>query len=104
MLFRSELCDRKTTLSDLAIPLKLYPQYTKNVRVTDKRKTLESPVVKERFNEVQGLIGDNGRVLLRESGTEPVVRIMIECEDEKTCRKYADMISDAMEGEGLVCG
>ena len=99
-----ELCDRKTTLSDLAIPLKLYPQYTKNVRVTDKRKALESPVVKERFNEVQGLIGDNGRALLRESGTEPVVRIMIECEDEKTCRKYADMISDAMEGEGLVCG
>jgi phosphoglucosamine mutase len=99
-----ELCDRKTTLSDLAIPLKLYPQYTKNVRVTDKKKTLENSAVKERFNQVRELIGENGRALLRESGTEPVVRIMIECEDEKMCRKYADMISDAMAGEGLVCG
>lgn len=99
-----ELCDRKATLSDLAAPVKLYPQYTENVRVTDKKKTLENPGVKECFSHVQGLIGENGRALIRKSGTEPVVRIMIECENEELCRKYARMISETMEKEGLVCG
>ena len=99
-----ELCDRKTTLSDLASPVKLYPQYTKNVRVADKKKAIQNALVQEKFMEVQGLIGENGRALLRESGTEPVIRIMIESESEMLCRKYADMISGAMEEEGLARG
>ncbi len=99
-----EVCDRKNTLSALAAPVKLYPQHTKNVRVTNKNNAVKNEAVQNKVREVEDLIGGRGRVLLRESGTEPVVRIMIECESLDLCKKYADMISDVMAEEGLCCG
>ncbi len=99
-----EVCDRKAALSSLASPVKLYPQHTKNVRVTDKNKAAKNGAVQNKVREVEALIGGKGRVLMRESGTEPVVRIMVECESAELCIKYADMISEVMEGEGLCCG
>ena len=99
-----EICDKKSTLAALAHPVNLYPQYTKNVRVKDKSAAVSNEKVKETLGEVEKLIDGRGRVLIRESGTEPVIRIMTECESEKICREYAEKIADVMESEGLVCG
>ena len=99
-----EICDKKSTLATLARPVTLYPQHTKNVRVKDKSAAVGNERVKETVREVEELIGGRGRVLIRESGTEPVIRIMTECESEKLCREYAEKIAEVMEGEGLVCG
>jgi len=94
-----EVCSKKQKLSELSAPVKVYPQFTKNIRVSDKAKTLADSGVLKAKAEVEKLIDGRGRVLLRESGTEPVIRIMIECEDEEKCTEYAQMIADkVLEG------
>ncbi len=91
-----EVCDSKTSLSDLAKPIKLYPQYVKNVRVKNKSAVLADASVQDALAEIEKLIDGKGRTLLRESGTEPVIRVMIECESEKLCVQYADQIVDTI--------
>ena len=96
IMITEELCDRKTTLSKLAEPVFLYPQFTKNVRVQDKKAVIKNQNVMKAVKEVEEKINGKGRVLLRESGTEPVVRVMIECEKESDCKSYAEYISDVI--------
>ncbi len=91
-----EICDSKTPLAELAKGIKLYPQYMKNVRVKDKTAVLKDANVQNELKEVDKLIGGKGRTLLRESGTEPVIRVMIECESEKLCKEYAERIVDVI--------
>ncbi len=93
IMITEEICDKKTTLSKLAEPVFLYPQYTENVRVSDKKAVMSNTNVLKALQSAEKEINGNGRVLLRESGTEPVVRIMVECESEELCRKYADSIA-----------
>ena len=100
LMLTEEICDSKSTLSKLHEPIKLYPQYTKNVRVKNKDAAINDRGVREAFSDIERKIGDNGRVLLRKSGTEPVVRIMIECEDEKLARSYADSIAEKIVAGG----
>lgn len=92
IMVTEEVCDRKTSLSKLAEPIMLYPQYTKNIRVKDKPAVLNDKEVLATLEEVEKLIDGNGRALLRQSGTEPVIRVMIESESEEKCVSYADMI------------
>ena len=92
IMVTEEVCDRKTSLSKLAEPIMLYPQYTKNIRVKDKPAVLNDQEVLASLKEVEKLIDGNGRALLRQSGTEPVIRVMIESESEEKCVSYADMI------------
>ena len=80
----------------MAKPITLYPQYLKNVRVKDKKEALNDKKVLEAKQNVENKINNKGRVLLRESGTEPVIRIMIECEDIALCESYANEIADAV--------
>jgi len=94
IMIAEEVCDSKTSLSKLAEPVMLYPQYVKNVRVKDKAAATEDERVQRKLKEVEALIGGRGRALLRQSGTESVIRIMIECENEDNCRKYAEIIAD----------
>ena len=89
-----EVCDSKLSLAELAAPVKLYPQYTKNVRVKNKAAVLEDGAVLAELAEVEKLIAGKGRALLRQSGTEPVIRVMIESESEEKCVEYADRIVD----------
>lgn len=96
IMITEEICDRKASLSKLAEAVFLYPQYTKNVRVNDKKKIMNDSEVLKAVKAVEEEINGNGRVLLRESGTEPVVRVMIECKGEEDCRKYADMIAETI--------
>ena len=95
-----ELCDTKSTLSELKAGIKLYPQYVKNVKVTDKRAVMQDKIVKSAILEAEGLINGAGRILIRESGTEPLVRIMVECEIEEFCSYYSEIVERAIKEAG----
>lgn len=96
IMIAEELCDRKTTLSKLCEPVFLYPQVTQNVMVNDKRAIMTNDNVLNAVKEVEEKIAGKGRVLLRESGTEPVIRVMVECENEGDCRAFAENIAQVI--------
>ncbi len=96
IMLTEEMCDTKTSLSKLTEQLTLFPQYMKNVRVKDKDAALSDNAVLAEKAKVEELIQGKGRVLLRKSGTEPVVRIMVEAESKDKCEIYTDMIYNAM--------
>lgn len=104
LMLAEEMCDTKSSLSKLRGEVKLYPQYMKNVRVKDKEGAISDPCVIEAVRKVEERIDGKGRVLLRKSGTEPVVRIMIECEEESLCTLYAEEIAEAISKGGHTCG
>ena len=95
-MMTEELCDSKLSLAELAAPVNLYPQYTKNVRVKDKKAVLNDKAVTDSLAEVEKLIDGKGRALLRQSGTEPVIRVMIESETQEKCVEYAQIIVDTI--------
>jgi len=100
LMITEEMCDRKSSLSTLAEPVMLYPQYLVNIRVKDKAEAKNDPDVKAAVEEVEKLINGNGRVLIRESGAEPVIRVMIESETDELCREYAHRIADVIIANG----
>ena len=91
---------RKKTLSQLAAPLSIYPQVLKNVRVTDKTEAQNDAAVKEAVSKVTEELGGNGRILVRESGTEPVVRVMVEAGSTEECEMYVDRVIDVIRQRG----
>ena len=91
------LLEHKKTLADMADEVTMYPQVLQNVRVQDKAGAQNDPKVKAAIAEVVESLGDTGRILVRESGTEPVVRVMVEAETEAECRAYVDKVCKAME-------
>ena len=96
------MLDQKSTLSKLAEPVKLYPQVLKNVKVSDKDAVLQHPAVQQALQKAEEKLQGNGRVLLRKSGTEPVVRVMAEAEEESICMECVDGIIAVMKKENLV--
>ena len=100
IMLAEEVCDSKLTLAELIEPVKLYPQYMTNVRVKDKAAVLADTEVLNSLKEVERLIGGKGRTLLRQSGTEPVIRVMIESESEEKCKEYAHRIADTILAQG----
>lgn len=91
-----EVCDSKKSLSELSDPIRLYPQYTRNVRVKCKEDVLVDLGVLVEMRQIEDLIAGRGRILLRPSGTEPVVRVMVECESMERCADYADRMVNAI--------
>ena len=87
-------------LSVLASGVTMYPQVLKNVVVDDKDGTLADPAVKAQVEACTADLGDNGRVLLRKSGTEPVLRVMSEAGSFEECEKQVDAIIEAMKTSG----
>ena len=81
---------KKMTLSQLAAPLQIYPQVLKNIRVYDKTAAQDDTDVKAAVDKVAESLGNDGRILVRESGTEPVVRVMVEAGTHEECEKYVD--------------
>jgi len=92
--------ESKQPLSVLASGMSVYPQVLKNVVVTDKDETLEDELVKESVIRVENDLGENGRVVLRKSGTEPLLRVMVEASTKELCEEKADEIIDAMRQAG----
>lgn len=96
IMVTEEICDSKSTLSALIKDVMVYPQYLKNVRVIDKDAAMNDKDVLASVKEAEALINGNGRVLLRPSGTEPLIRVMVEAETEEKCHEYADIIVKAI--------
>ncbi|RFA33980.1 phosphoglucosamine mutase [Virgibacillus dokdonensis] len=84
-------------LSELADEMKIYPQVLKNVRVTDKDKAMHHPDIKQAIDAVEQELGTQGRVLVRPSGTEPLVRVMVESPTKEECDLYVKRIVDVIE-------
>ena len=91
---------KKQPLGELHKDLTIYPQVLKNVRVTDKRLAQDDPDVQAAVSDVAAKLGDSGRILVRESGTEPVVRVMVEAESEALCQEYVDFVLDVIRKKG----
>ena len=91
---------KKQTLSELCKPLKIYPQVLKNIRVRDKKEAQDDPEVQKAVEQVAARLGDTGRILVRESGTEPVVRVMVEAPSKKECEDYVNQVIDVICAQG----
>jgi len=91
---------RKKTLSQLCEGFTVYPQVLKNVRVTDKTVAQADPDVRKAVAEVAAKLGESGRILVRESGTEPVVRVMVEAESMAVCEEYVDSVVNTIHAKG----
>ncbi len=89
-------------MSELAAPLVIYPQVLKNVQVKSKPDAQNDPDVQAAVKEAESALGDEGRVLVRESGTEPVIRVMAEAGSDELCEKYVDSIIDAIRKKGHI--
>ena len=90
----------KAKLSELAAPLKIYPQMLINVRVASKPEAQNDPIEKAKVEEVAEKLGNTGRILVRESGTEPVIRVMVEAEDEAICKEYCMAVVNTIKARG----
>lgn len=95
------LMEKKRTLGQLTEEVRIYPQLLKNVRVTDKKTAQENPEVQKAVVAVADALGDDGRILVRESGTEPVIRVMVEAATDEICRQYVDQVIDVIKSQGL---
>lgn len=91
---------RGKTLSELAAPFKVYPQVLENVKVKDKSAAQADKDVIAAVEKAAAELGESGRILVRESGTEPLVRVMVEAEDEETCRRYVGEVVEVLKANG----
>jgi phosphoglucosamine mutase len=94
------MISRKKKMSELVSPVSIYPQVLENVRVTDKTAAQNDPQVKARVEEVERELGNTGRILVRESGTEPLVRVMVEAPDKETCRNLVESVVSVIKSRG----
>lgn len=91
---------KKKTMSQLAAPLHIYPQVLKNIRVSNKTEAQNDADVKAAVEAVAESLGEDGRILVRESGTEPVVRVMVEADTMETCEKLVDQVIEVIKNKG----
>lgn len=102
LMIMEVIMEKKQTLAKLCEDVNIYPQLLKNVRVKDKKTARENPLVIEAVAEAASSLGTDGRILVRESGTEPLIRIMVEASTNELCEKYADQVVAVLEREKLV--
>ncbi len=102
LMLMEVMLEKKQMLGTLTEEVTIFPQLLKNVRVADKKTARENPAVLAAVAKVAEELGDNGRILVRESGTEPVIRVMVEAETDEICAKYVDGVIDVIQAEGLI--
>jgi len=91
---------KKKTLGQLCEGLEIFPQVLKNVRVKSKPEARNDPKVQAAVEEVSKILGDTGRILVRESGTEPVIRVMVEAPTKEQCQELVDSVVDVICSQG----
>lgn len=96
------ILERKCFASELHKNLQIYPQLLKNVRVVDKQNARQDPDVKDIVEKISGILGEDGRILVRESGTEPVIRVMVEAKTDEICKMYVEQVVDMLIKKGHV--
>ncbi|QOV20012.1 phosphoglucosamine mutase [Blautia liquoris] len=96
------ILEKKTSLHTLAKEITIYPQCLKNVKVADKKAAKENSAVKKAIAEVKQSLGGEGRILVRESGTEPVIRVMVEAAEDALCETCVDQVIEVMRQENLI--
>lgn len=87
------ILERKVPLSKLAEPVHTYPQLLQNVRVTDKETALQNPALQQMTTQIEQQLAGDGRVLIRPSGTEPVIRVMVEAATDELCKQYVEQLA-----------
>ena len=102
LMIMEAVLEKKQSLGKLTEEVKIYPQLLKNVRVSDKTAAKTHPAVVKAIENVEEALGQEGRILVRESGTEPLLRVMVEAGTDELCEKYVHQIIDVMKEEGLV--
>lgn len=102
LMLMEVILEEKQSLATLCKGMKMYPQLLKNVKVSDKKAVTSNEKVLAVRDKITEELGDNGRILLRESGTEPVIRVMVEAATDELCEKYVDEMINVMNNEGLV--
>lgn len=102
LLLMEVMLEKKQTLAALTEEVKIYPQLLKNVRVADKKTARENPAMIAAVDQVAKELGEDGRILVRESGTEPLIRVMVEAATDELCAKYVDGVIDVIRSEGLI--
>jgi len=93
---------KEKPMSELAAPVVFYPQVLKNVRVKSKPDAQNDPDVQAAVKSVADMLGNEGRILVRESGTEPVIRVMVEAWSDEICEKYVDSVIEVIKKKGHV--
>ncbi|MBQ6153616.1 MAG: phosphoglucosamine mutase [Ruminococcus sp.] len=93
---------KEKPMSELAAPVVFYPQVLENVRVKSKPEARQDPDVQAEVKKVEEALGSDGRILLRESGTEPVIRVMVEADTDEICRKYVDQVIEVIDKKGHI--
>ena len=101
LMLMGVMLEKKRSLGSLAGEITLYPQLLKNIRVADKKQAQENEAVRAEVEKVAATLGSDGRILVRESGTEPLIRVMVEAETEELCETYADQVIDVIRAQGL---
>lgn len=104
LLLMEVMLEKKQTLAKLTEEVKIYPQLLKNVRVSDKKTAREHAEVIKAVEAVTEALGNDGRILVRESGTEPVIRVMVEASTDELCEKYVNQVVEVMHQQGLIVG
>ena len=101
LMVMEAIIEKKQTLGTLADEVKIFPQLLKNVRVKDKKTALDNAAVQAAVEKAAEELGTDGRILIRESGTEPVIRVMVEAASDEICEKYVNSVVKVIESEGL---
>lgn len=96
------ILEKKVPLHVLADEITIYPQLLKNVRVANKKEARENPAVQAAVQAAAEALGEDGRILVRESGTEPVIRVMVEAAEHAVCEEHVNRVIDVMRAQNLV--
>ncbi len=102
LMLMEVIMEKKQSLGKLCSEVKIYPQLLQNVRVTDKKTTLENEAVQNAIKAAAEALGSDGRILVRESGTEPVIRVMVEAATDEICTEYVNQVVNVMKEQGCV--
>ncbi|QNM06834.1 phosphoglucosamine mutase [Qiania dongpingensis] len=94
------MLEKKEKLGKLTSPVDIYPQLLKNIRVKSKPEAREDADVKKAVEKVADALGNDGRILVRESGTEPLIRVMVEAKTDELCEKYVSDVLEVIKAKG----